>query len=313
MATEAQRQGNRIYELTTLDVRLRLLSELARLARHGVAQGSRVRIDPAPTHDSLASQIGSSREGVTRYIREFVQRGWIEVPRRRRIEITNLSTLQSILARHNVSETPKPNPPIWASAGRQVKTAVMALLAFGYLGFCARSEAAPIPDSCETAYSSADGAKTTSQEYTLAPGDKVHITVYDEPDLTRDVLVNADGKISFPLIGEVAVTGVTLNALTKDITAGLQTYLRDARVAAEIAEYRPFYIYGEVNSPGNYPYSASLTVIGAVARAGGFTYRASKSKAYVRRAGQTKEILCPLTGQALVRAGDTIRIGERIF
>jgi polysaccharide export outer membrane protein len=150
-------------------------------------------------------------------------------------------------------------------------------------------------------------------EYALGPGDKVRITVFNEPDLSRDVQVGVDGKISYPLIGEISAEGKTLPAFAKGLADALETYLRQARVTADIVEYRPFSIIGEVKAPGSYPYSANLTVIGAVARAGGFSDRAAKNKVFIRRANDVNEAKYPLSDSTPVHAGDTIRIGERLF
>jgi polysaccharide biosynthesis/export protein len=150
-------------------------------------------------------------------------------------------------------------------------------------------------------------------EYALGPGDKVRITVFNEADLSREVQIGADGKFSYPLIGEIAADGKTLPALAVGIADALKTYLRQARVTAEIVEYRPFSIIGEVKLPGSYPYSANLTVIGAVARAGGFSDRAAKNKVFIRRANDINEVKYPLSDSTPVRAGDTVRIGERLF
>ncbi len=150
-------------------------------------------------------------------------------------------------------------------------------------------------------------------EYPLGPGDKIRVSVFNEPDLTRDVQVSADGKITYPLIGEINADGKTLPALADSIADALKTYLRQARVTAEIVEYRPFSIIGEVKSPGSYPYSPNLTVIDAVARAGGFSDRAAKKKVFIRRAKEVNEVKYTLSDSTPVRAGDTVRIGERLF
>ena len=89
--------------------------------------------------------------------------------------------------------------------------------------------------------------------------------------------------------------------------------MRDPRVNVEIAAYRPFYILGEVKKSGEYPYRVGMTVLDAVASAGGFTYRANESKVYLRRAGSTVEEIYPLDAPVLIFPGDNIRIPERFF
>ena len=85
------------------------------------------------------------------------------------------------------------------------------------------------------------------------------------------------------------------------------------RVSAEVINYRPFYILGEVGRPGEYPYTSGLTVQNAVAAAGGFTYRANKRAVFIKSIDSDQEILYDLTPSTVVKPGDTIRIGERIF
>jgi polysaccharide export outer membrane protein len=80
-----------------------------------------------------------------------------------------------------------------------------------------------------------------------------------------------------------------------------------------VLNYRPFYILGEVNSPGEYPYTNSLTVLNAVATAGGFTYRADNRRVFIKRADADREQEVPLTTSTRVAPGDTIRIRERLF
>ncbi len=100
--------------------------------------------------------------------------------------------------------------------------------------------------------------------------------------------------------------------LRKRLAAG---YLEDPRVSTEIIDYRPYYVLGEVNTPGKYPYAIGMTVDQAVATAGGFTYRANTRSIYVKRAMATQEWLVDLrkTPSYPIRPGDTIRIGERFF
>jgi polysaccharide export outer membrane protein len=151
-------------------------------------------------------------------------------------------------------------------------------------------------------------------EYRLGPTDKVRVMVYGEEQLTGEFFVGSNGSISFPLIGEVKAQGLTPRQLQGALETRLgQGYLRSPKVAVEVLTYRPFYILGEVNKPGEYPYSSGLTVLKAVATASGFTYRANQRKVYVRHAGETAEQKMPLTGSTAVQPGDTIRISERYF
>jgi protein involved in polysaccharide export with SLBB domain len=151
-------------------------------------------------------------------------------------------------------------------------------------------------------------------DYRLGPADKIRLIVYGEPDLSGEFALNARGRISLPLLGEIEAEGLTIDELREKVAAGLsEGYVNDARVAAEIVEYRPYYILGEVGDPGEYPYSAGMTVIKSVAAAGGYTYRANKSAVYIKRANHDEEMKVKLTPDLLVYPGDVIRVGERFF
>ena len=117
-----------------------------------------------------------------------------------------------------------------------------------------------------------------------------------------------------PLIGDVLALDRTTGEIKHEIEQRLAAgYLRAPQVSLDVLEFRPFYILGEVNKPGDYPYAAGLTVLRAVATANGFTYRADQKHAYLKHAGQAKETKYPLTGDLPLQPGDTVRIGERYF
>jgi len=152
--------------------------------------------------------------------------------------------------------------------------------------------------------------------YTLAAGDRLRITVYGEETLTGEYRVTGEGNISFPLIGNIKADGRTVEDLQSDLTQKLGSgYLADPRVSAEIIDFRPYYILGEVTRPGEYQYSVGLTIEQAIAAAGGFTYRAKNNRVFLKRATETRESLVDLRENPafLVRPGDTIRVGERFF
>ncbi len=151
-------------------------------------------------------------------------------------------------------------------------------------------------------------------EYRLGPGDKLRVSVFNREELTGEFTVGTQGRISYPLVGEVNAAGQTIPEFTTQLTERLRNgYVRDPIVSVEVAEYRPFYILGEVNNPGAYPYSPGMTVMGAVATAGGFTYRANSRRVYVQRPGETGEQSRPLTSSTMIQPGETVRIPERLF
>jgi polysaccharide export outer membrane protein len=172
--------------------------------------------------------------------------------------------------------------------------------------------AAPTPISA-TAPASATVA-IVDDNYRLGAGDKMKITVYDEPDLTGEFLVDGSGEVQFPLIGQIRAAGLTVHEFVGSLTSTLAAkYLRDPKVSIEIENYRPFYIIGEVNKPGEYPFESELNVLDAVALAGGYTYRADHSDVYIRRYGSSDEKEEGFTADTKIYPGDVVRIPERIF
>jgi polysaccharide export outer membrane protein len=150
--------------------------------------------------------------------------------------------------------------------------------------------------------------------YSMGPGDKLRITVYDEEGLTGEYTVSARGTISVPLVGEIPAAGGTISQLQAALTFRLaKGIINDPQVAAEIVEYRPFFILGEVNKPGQYPYSVGLTIYSAVATAQGFTYRANTRKVLIRHAGETIEQRVRIGAATPIMPGDTVRVLERFF
>ncbi|CAM3033152.1 polysaccharide export outer membrane protein [Sphingomonas zeae] len=150
--------------------------------------------------------------------------------------------------------------------------------------------------------------------YVLSGGDRVRVVVFGDPALGGEFTIAGSGLIAMPLIGEVDVRGLTSTQLQDRIVAKLADgYIKDPRVAVEVLSTRPFYILGEVNKPGQYPFANGLTILGAVAQAGGYTYRAKTKQVFIKHAGQNEEVAEPVTATTLVSPGDTIRIKERWF
>lgn len=160
-------------------------------------------------------------------------------------------------------------------------------------------------------YSSMSGGV---EDYRLGAGDKVKLTVFNEPTLSGDFSVSADGALSLPLLGNMTVVGKKSSDVAVDIQKQLANgYLRDPKVSLEIVGYRPFFILGEVKTPGQYPYASGLTALNAIAVAQGFTPRAERKVVYIRRAGSSTEEAYRLSPDLRVWPGDTIRLGEKYF
>lgn len=194
-------------------------------------------------------------------------------------------------------------------------SALVAILTVGMMAAAAvPSQAEPGRIAEAGAAPSSDVEQLPAVEYRLGPADKVRVIVYAEQSLSGEFDVSGNGKVSLPLIGDVQAAGLTVKAFQQEIQNALKEgYLKDPRVSVEVLNYRPYYIMGEIDKPGQYPYVNDLTVINAIATAGGFTYRANKGRVYIKHIGDPKEHGYPLTSTAPVSPGDTIRIGERLF
>lgn len=160
-------------------------------------------------------------------------------------------------------------------------------------------------------FPSADAADTA---YRLASGDRIKVTVYGHDDLSGEFELDNEGELSLPLIQDVRAEGLTVEELEHAITDKLSPdFLRNPKVSIEVLDYRPFYILGEVKAPGSYPYVSGMTVLKAVALAGGYTYRARTSKVTISRpdGDSAKEIRA--SADTPVMPGDVIEVPERFF
>ena len=150
--------------------------------------------------------------------------------------------------------------------------------------------------------------------YHLDAGDKLRVVVYGQEGLTNTYAIDAGGSITMPLIGSVPARGRTTAGLAAEIAGRLRNgFIRDPSVAVEIEAYRPFFILGEVQAPGQYPYMPNMTVESAVAIAGGFSPRARRDSVtltHTDASGTGRFIVPPGTP---ISPGDTVLVGERWF
>jgi protein involved in polysaccharide export with SLBB domain len=147
--------------------------------------------------------------------------------------------------------------------------------------------------------------------YRLGAGDEVRVTVFNHTDLSGQFTISGDGVIALPLVGDVKAGGLTPQEVEAQIKDALEPdFLKNASVNVDVLNYRPFYILGEVNKPGSYPYVSGMKVVNAIALSGGYTVRASQGKIFIERGGLKK---VPADPQTQVLPGDIVHVPERFF
>jgi polysaccharide export outer membrane protein len=157
-------------------------------------------------------------------------------------------------------------------------------------------------------------AGSSDSSYTLGPGDRISISVFNQADLSGQYVLDGDGRFSMPLVGAVDATGFSPSELETLLISRLKPdYLVNPRVFVQVMNYRPYYLIGEVQSTGAFPYVDGMSYLTAVAIAGGFTYRAKKGHVYVIRGNDPDREEIKLDIDDKVKPGDIIRVAERLF
>jgi protein involved in polysaccharide export with SLBB domain len=195
---------------------------------------------------------------------------------------------------------------------------VAALLA---LGACGDSDNTPIvadpslnSGKMSLTGSGSSGGDRAASDYRLGPNDRTRIIVYGQPNLTGEFVLDGNGNLAFPLIGNVPASGMTPAELQRAIAAKLDPdYLHNPSVSVEVASRRPFYVVGEVQKPGSYPYVTDMNVLNAVATAGGQTYRANMGRFYIKRQVDGQVVRVSATQESRLQPGDTVVVRERYF
>src|SRR5438105_1039290 len=151
--------------------------------------------------------------------------------------------------------------------------------------------------------------------YRLGAGDVITVQVLGEEDLKRERIRLSDAAtISYPILGEIRLAGKTVSELEQVIREGLKgRYLVNPQVTVTINEYRNFFINGQVERPGGYPYIPGLNVRKAVSLAGGFRERASQEKIYVIREDDPSHTPRRVDLNATINPGDIITVEESFF
>jgi len=154
----------------------------------------------------------------------------------------------------------------------------------------------------------------TYPEIRLSAGDKLRVTVFGEERLSGDFDLDLNGNASLPLAGTVRLAGLTKAEAEAAVSKKLRSeYLRNPKVTVDVTSFRPFYVTGQVERPGEFPYRNRLNLISALAVAGGPTYRASRSKIYIQRGGLGAFQEFEPSPTVPIFPGDVIRVPERYF
>ncbi|MBN9589390.1 MAG: polysaccharide export protein [Alphaproteobacteria bacterium] len=187
------------------------------------------------------------------------------------------------------------------------RRAALCLAASVFLAGCGGGAITGSPE----AVAQADAA---ARNYRLAAGDKVHVAVFNEDNLSGDYTIGPGGRITLPLAGPVTAAGLTVPQLQVAVVKTLANgFVQNPSVTVTAMDLRPYYILGEVNKPGKYDYAPDLTVMQAVATAEGFTYRADSAAVYIRHKSDPSEKEVSLDATTAVLPGDTIRVAQRYF
>jgi len=150
--------------------------------------------------------------------------------------------------------------------------------------------------------------------YVIGAGDRVKVTVLEIKDMAVETDVSDDGTIDLPLVGSVRIAGRTAPEVRTALSERLaRDFVKDPKVNVEVTKYRPFYVLGQVNRPGSYPFEPELDIRRAVAIAGGFNRRAETSSAYLVREVGDRDDRHLVDLRTRVFPGDVIEVDRRLF
>ena len=188
----------------------------------------------------------------------------------------------------------------------QTRRAVLMLVPAAALAACSDPTAnlQPLPES------------QGSTGYRLGPEDEVRVTVFNDPRLTGDFKITDSGMLSLPLVGSVRAAGRSTPEVEREVERIMaqRNLFRDPSVAIQVTKYRPVFVLGQVERGGSYPYQPGMTVLSAVAVAGGFNYRALRDYVSVTRVsedGRAQEFRA--ARQSVLQPGDVVTVFERRF
>ncbi len=195
-----------------------------------------------------------------------------------------------------------------------VRTGVIAgLLA---LGACGDRDSTPIVQDTSNgqALSFAPSGSATTADYKLGPNDRTRIIVFGQPSLTGEFVLDGNGVLAFPLVGNINASGMTPSELQATIAKKLdKDWVNNPSVSVEVSTRRPFYVVGEVQKPGSYPYVTDMNVLNAIATAGGETYRANMHEFWIKRKRDGRIVRVEANQESTLQPGDTVIVRERYF
>jgi polysaccharide export outer membrane protein len=164
--------------------------------------------------------------------------------------------------------------------------------------------------------SAQEAKKSDPMSYLLGSGDKLRISFFGKhySDLSGDYEIDGAGIVPLPLVGNIRLGGKTISEAENAIKDAYKPdYVKDPRVSVQVLNYRPFYIWGQVNAPGSYPYVNGITVLEAVVIAGGFTKRAKQGKMKIIRGNDPSRTEHDATPETVILPGDVIEVPQRYF
>jgi polysaccharide export outer membrane protein len=195
-----------------------------------------------------------------------------------------------------------------------VRTGIIGALAA--LAACSEKDNTPIvPDtSSGQARSLAPNDSAVASDYKLGPNDRTRIIVFGQPSLTGEFVLDGNGVLAFPLVGNIDARGMTPRQLQQTIAQKLDTdWIKNPSVSVEVSTRRPFYVVGEVQKPGSYPYVTDMNVLNAIATAGGETYRANMHEFWIKRKQDGRIVRVEANQESPLQPGDTVIVRERYF
>jgi len=182
------------------------------------------------------------------------------------------------------------------------------------LGACGPRDDTPIVPDISNSQVPAPNATPASADYKLGPNDRTRIIVFGQPSLTGEFVLDGNGVLAYPLVGNINARGMTPSQLQQTIAQKLDTdWIKNPSVSVEVSTRRPFYVVGEVQKPGSYPYVTDMNVLNAIATAGGETYRANMHEFWIKRKQSGRIVRVEANQESTLQPGDTVIVRERYF